>query len=416
MSRRRRRPRVSVRPTQGRRSDEWLPDTHRAASRAWECRQVMLRSRIHGLSELLELDAELQRNLTALLEARARGICVPQARDWTLEPGKVFVEAVCAGMRGRDTIEAVVSEARSPSVQTALMAAMAWLPLRRVAPCVKDWHGYQNGRWRALALAAQVAHRSDPGLLVDRGLADSDLSVRILAARACGVFRRRDLTAALFASVAMDPNSASMRFASEASLLSLGEPEAPQRLLGQAARGGPHAELCAELALRRMPVGDALTRLDILSRHPGTDRCVVLGAAATGSSRAIPLLLEAMHDPELSALAAYGLSTITGLELEEIGLRVGFSRSEADPELPFPDVMGVDRWWRRHRYGFEGDQRWCFGRERSPETLCDVLRAECQHQRLLAAYDLHRAFPCGLFETTAPARRQRRALARLYPT
>ena len=376
---------------------------------------MLVRSRVYTLSHLMEFDHELQRNLTVLLEARARSVRVPTSRGWTEDPGEVFVEAVCAGMCGRDAIEAVVSEARSPSVQDALTAALAWLPFRRIASCLRDWHCYENPRWRALALAAQVAHRHELGLVIDRGLVDGDLSVRVHAATACRVFGRRDLVPGLSAGVAMDPSQATMRFASDVALLALGEAEARDRLLALAAEGTPNAELATELALRNTPVDEAMTRLALLARQPGTGRCVVLGAATTGAGRAVPILLEAMHDPRLAALAAYGLSTITGLELAEVGLQVE-PGSDADPELPYPDVDGVHAWWNRHRYGFGGDQRWCFGQSRTLNVLRDVLTAECQHQRRLAAHDIHLCGASGLFDTEAPAWRQRRALAAMDNT
>lgn len=307
-------------------------------------------------------------------------------------------------------METVVANHPHHVHEAALISALGWLQPRVVYPIVQDWLGYDGPRWRALALAAHVAHRLDPRTAIDRGLLDGDPRVQLQAVRACGVFGRRSLVPTLRG--LHDVATAPLRFAVARSLLQLHQRDAPDLLWECALEGGERAETAAELALREMSRGEARRRLDVAVRRPSLARVALVGAAATGDPAFAELLLDAVEDVELGGIAASGLHAMFGLEQESRGVAIAGGRDwGTDP--PVPDAEHVRGRWTRVRDRFDTGQRWLLGRPRGPEAMRCALRCAPQRLRALVAHDLHRwrggqSVP---FEVDAPEWRQIRRLA-----
>ncbi len=376
----------------------------------WRERGTVVRSRVHDLVDLVALDGEMRAHLDGMEAAGEAGWELAEQRVTWWEPANVYVKLMMAGLRGdRDRLEQAVSMyLHEDSLWSALVSALGWLPAPDVAPLIDDWMEYHGARWRALALALCVAHRRDPQRAVDRGLLDDDEVVQRQGVRACGVFGCRALAGTLRA-LAIDVPT--LRFFVARALGALGEPDAADLLWDHALTGDDHEEEASALAMRQVSVHCALSWLESANHEPTLRRVVLVGTAATGSPVCVPRLLDALEDPDVAALAGFGLQVITGLDLHAADL-TSTPRSDRDPELAYPDAEGVRRWWYTHRRRFEPRARYLLGRPVDAGALHYGLLRGPQVIRLGAAYELHRLRndyhrP---FEVDAPGWRQQRWL------
>src|SRR5690606_11822073 len=218
----------------------------------------------------------------------------------------------------RSRIEKVVASCDRPEQFPGLVSALGWLPFEVARPLLDDWTEYDGPRWRALALAGYVAHRHDPRRVVDKGLIHGDVDLRHQAVRAAGFLNRREL-APVLASMSAD-QAPGARFIVARALHQLRSPGAAEALFSCARQRGARGELAAELAVRRMPPGFAVSWIEWLASRPGAERQVVAAAAASGLPEAMRWLLPAMDDPETALLAGQGFAALTGVDLEEADL------------------------------------------------------------------------------------------------
>lgn len=89
---------------------------------------------------------------------------------------------------------------------------------------------------------------------------------------------------------------------------------------------------------------------------------------------------------------------------------------EMDPDegLPWPDVAKVEEWWHANSHRFQKGQRYFMGQPVTREHCIHVLKTGYQRQRILAAHYLCLLNPgTPLFNTSAPAWRQQRLLAKM---
>jgi uncharacterized protein (TIGR02270 family) len=89
---------------------------------------------------------------------------------------------------------------------------------------------------------------------------------------------------------------------------------------------------------------------------------------------------------------------------------------EMDPDdgLPWPDVDKVKKWWADNASRFQKGTRYFMGAPVARERCLDVLKNGYQRQRILAAHYLCLLEPgTPLFNTSAPAWRQQRLLAKM---
>ncbi|MEX1361524.1 MAG: hypothetical protein AB1Z98_00235 [Nannocystaceae bacterium] len=378
----------------------------------WCDRCSVVRSRTHDLVDLIRLDAKLRSHLDGLEAAGTVGWELALEAALWREPGNAFVLLAVAGLRGdRDQLESTVARfVYEDRLWPALVSALAWLPSPLVAPMIDDWLEYDGPRWRALGLASSVARRRDPRGAVGRGLLDHSLDVVRHAVRACEVFGCRTMIPTLRALV----DRAGLELVVTRALTVLGDLDGPARLWAFARRGLEHAEDAAELAMRYVSVATASPWLHHAAGDPALRRVVLVGAAATGSPACVRWLLDAVHDPEVAALAGFGLYAMLGLDLDASGLALE-PESSNDLELPYPDGEGVEQWWQQHAKRFDHGRRYLLGRPLDTGVLREALLRAPQRLRWLAAHDLHRlrirhSVP---FEVDAPGWRQQRWLGGL---
>jgi len=87
---------------------------------------------------------------------------------------------------------------------------------------------------------------------------------------------------------------------------------------------------------------------------------------------------------------------------------------DEDDGLPWPDAAKIERWWAANGGRFQKGMRHFMGAPVTRERCMDVLKKGCQRQRIMAAQYLCLLEPGTLlFNTSAPAWRQQRLLAKM---
>jgi uncharacterized protein (TIGR02270 family) len=163
----------------------------------------------------------------------------------------------------------------------------------------------------------------------------------------------------------------------------------------------------------------------------GEERALVIqGCGLVGDPKVIPWLLERMRDPRWGRGAGEAFSLITGVDLAAMRLdgdrpsdfEPGPSDDPEDPNvdldadegLPWPDVAKLESWWTQNADRFRPGVRHFMGKLVTREHCVDILRRGYQRQRVLAAQYLCLLEPgTPLFNTSAPAWRQQRLLAKM---
>lgn len=388
------------------------------ASALWDRRSRVVGSRVHDLASLVDLDDELRAHLTGLVFAGEAGWRITDDACGGREPGDAFVGLVVAARVGdRERIEQVVGQCDRPEHFPGLVSAMGWVPFEIATPLLDDWSEYDGPRWRALALAGYVAHRHDPGRIVDNGLLHPDLDVRRQAIRACGFLGRRELAPVLLSM--LEDRDAENYFITGRALFQLRQPRGVEALIQCARGGGEAGERAAALIARQRAPDDVLEEIARLSSVSGAERCAVEAAGSSGLLDAMGSLIASMDDPTTARLAGYGFSMLTGVDLEQAELEDDSREAEASERwsgmeegLPWPNRRRVESWWGRHRRSFDTACRWRQGRPQSVRVIRHLLLIGSQHERGLVAQDLllmHREHVVP-FEVAAPAWRQCRWL------
>ena len=130
-------------------------------------------------------------------------------------------------------------------------------------------------------------------------------------------------------------------------------------------------------------------------------------------------------------LAGEAFSLITGVDLGAAAisngsrLRTSSPGPNDDPDdpnvdmdpdegLPWPDSRKIEKWWAANSGRFQPGTRYFMGAPVTREHCIDVLKNGYQRQRILAAHYLCLLEPgTPLFNTSAPAWRQQRLLAKM---
>jgi uncharacterized protein (TIGR02270 family) len=193
---------------------------------------------------------------------------------------------------------------------------------------------------------------------------------------------------------------------------------------------GPRQRQTLQLALQVTDMARGHELLKQLTDVPEAERLRIMGAGFIGSSRYVAWLIEQMVDPTLARVAAEAFVNITGADfnLDQLeamppeGFEDGPTEDPADenvevPEdvaLPWPDVPRVKSWWERNGSRFNASERYFLGLPMTTASCTGILTNGFQRQRIAAAQLLCLLNPgTPLFNTSAPAWRQQRLLAKM---
>ena len=248
------------------------------------------------------------------------------------------------------------------------------------------------------------------------------------AIRAAGELGQQDLLSPCMA--ALRDDDPECRFWAGWSSVLLGDRGAALDLLATTATtSGPNRARAFDLSLQARGVVKGHRLLQDLATEPEQRRWVIRGSGVVGDATYIPWLIRQMAEPMLARVAGQAFAMIAGLDLSR-----GFDEKPEDFESG-PDRRsrrserrhGSGRWpavagsCRRSKNGgrptaaaSQPGTRYFMGAPVTREHCIDVLKNGYQRQRILAAHYLCLLEPgTPLFNTSAPAWRQQRLLAKM---
>jgi uncharacterized protein (TIGR02270 family) len=167
-----------------------------------------------------------------------------------------------------------------------------------------------------------------------------------------------------------------------------------------------------------------------LAEDPRQRRWLFQGSGIAGDPTYVPWLVKHMRDNHTARLAGEAFSLITGADVWALHLDGPRPKefesgpnddpddpdvaADADDDLPWPDADLVEKWWAANAGRFKNGTRYFMGAPVTREHAIKVLENGYQRQRILAAHYLCLLEPgTPLFNTSAPAWRQQRLLAKM---
>jgi uncharacterized protein (TIGR02270 family) len=384
------------------------------------------------LGRLADFDERLAAHLDGLSVAGRRAWPFCEAALETGAAGAYFTLMVRAvEEKDAERIDRCFALAEAvPKARAGLISALGWLPRQQLQGMVVSLLAAREPLKRLAAVAACAMHRIDPGLVSSRRLHDSDPIVRARGLRTAGEIgcdeARSDVAHAI------DDADAECRFwaAWSCALLGVDASGALDVLMDVGLRDGPHRARAFRLALQTMEVPKAHSWLREIATDSDKTRRLIEGSGISGDPAYVSWLIGHMANPATARLAAESFTLITGADLD--ALRLEGKRPEdvasvpndnpddpsvdtdLDDGLPWPDARKIDQWWKVNESRFRKGTRYFMGSPVTRERCVEVLKNGYQRQRVLAAHYLCLLEPgTPLFNTSAPAWRQQRWLAKM---
>ena len=396
----------------------------------WTTRQRLRLAHDVGLRELARFDERILAHQDGCVVAGDEGLRILNAQLESVSPGHLFAAGVvgldcnhCETMTRCLRLAEVALDARR-----GMTSALGWVSSDRLRGVVRDMLSAPSAILRAVGLAACRLHGVRPGAPLIDGLTDSNSDVRAEAFRAAGAQGEVDLAASLAAVV---DDNADCQFWSVWSAVLLGDRRRGLNTLTEIAIApGDNRRRAFVLAWQAMRIGTAHEILRDLASDPMQKRWIIEGAGLVGDPRYVPWLLTLMADDSVARLAAEAFSLITGADLALLNLerqqpeefQAGPSDDpddpvvamDADEGLPWPDQAKVHAWWTANQARFQSGVRYFMGAPLARACCIEVLKTGGQRQRRLAAQYCCLLEPgTAAFNTSAPAWRQQRLLARM---
>lgn len=395
----------------------------------WSLRSHRLAAPDGTLREYGLLDARLRAHLRAL---RLADDPVPPSSDLDAAPEEVFARLSCAlWAPDVDVVAAhalVAEAAHSPASWQAAAEALGFASPRALVGLVQAMLADASPAVRGVALRACMAHGADPGPALAVAMGSDDWRLRGTALRAAGELAATGLASICVAALG-DPEPVCRYWAARSAVL-LGERhQAPRTLLELTERSDPIGAQALHLLLCLQPPDAAAALMHAMRGAAGDARRWIEAAGWAGDPVFLPRLIDAMQEPRLARAAGAAFSMITGVPLDGAGLAApapagGGTGPDDDPAhedvapdpddgLDWPDAGKVVAWWARNASRLQPGRRYFMGDLPTPVRCLDVLETGFQRQRVAAAQHLSLLRPhIPLFNTAAPAWRQRRQLER----
>lgn len=397
----------------------------------WNTRRTLVSAGHVALRHLARGDERIAAHQDGCVVAGQYGS--QKLREQLADPGpaQLFAAAVVAldaqDRTAFDHCLAVVEEI--PESASGAASALGWITSERLAGVAKDMLNAKSPTRRRLGFAACRLHGADPGTVLAAGLRDPDVGVRAEALRTAGALGHRDEVEALLHFPATAEFE--VQFCTAWAGVLLGDRrDCIEALTNLALGSNAHRMKAMELALRVIEMPKAHALLERIARSPKDMRHLIRGAGIAGDPHYVPWLLKQMEDIKLARIAGEFFATITGLDLAYLDLDRKPPQDfewdpsddpsdpsvEMDPDegLPWPDPAKCGAWWNVNKYRFQEGVRYFMGEPVNIENCKRVLREGYQRQRIAGALYLSLLQPgTPLFNTSAPAWRQQRWLAKM---
>jgi uncharacterized protein (TIGR02270 family) len=383
------------------------------------------------LLHLGRLDERLAAHLDGVSVAGDFGARLADAALESPGTGEVFVATVGAIQAGNpaglDRLFSLVEAV--PDAQKGLTSAFGWVSAETLKGTASALLHHAVPFRKCVGIAACAMHRVDPGAVLNAAISSPDAPLRARALRCAGEVDRRELLPACVEHL-RDEDPACAFWAAWSAVLLGDRGQALESLRSLCMSSGPHQERGLRLVLKTLSVQDAHSLLKALAPHPGNQRTLIHGAGIAGDPSYVPWLIKQMADDKLTRLAGESFSFITGLDLAYLdlerkppeGVELGPTDNpededvgmDLDDSLPWPDPAKIQKWWDANQSHFHPGVRYFMGEPPSWEHCLDVLKNGYQRQRIAAAeYRCLLRPGTPLFNTSAPAWRQKRWLAKM---
>ena len=408
----------------------YIIDQHaEEAAFLWLLRHNAVYAPHYNLNDLAKLDNRVEAHIDGL---RIAGDYGWEACCNDLEfkgTGEVFAAGFLA-LEGSDVdrinkVYEVVEEI--PDTFTGLVSAFGWVEPHYLQGKVSGLLVSKNPLWRRVGIAACAIHRVDPGKHLDQAILDSDTQLKIRAMRAAAELGRVDLKQGLLEQV--NDIDEAVGFWAAWSAVMLGARGNPLTLLQtKIIEGSEFSVQAMSAAFRVLDLNTVKEQMKGLVQNEERFRDAIIGAGISGDPSYIPWLIKQMETPKLAKIAGESYSFITGVDIAYEDLDGDLPKDfaagptenpededvamDADEDLPCPDPMLIEQWWKQRQNNFTPGVRYLLGNLVNENQCQTVLRAGKQRQRQAAALELTLMQPARpLFETRAIGKRQQQWLS-----
>lgn len=394
----------------------------------WLLRRNAIYAPHYNLKDLAKLDNRVEAHIDGL---RIAGDYGWEACCNNLEfkgAGEVFAAGFLA-LEGNDSdriykVYQVVEE--TPETLPGLVSAFGWVEPHHLQGKVSGLLVSGNPFWRRAGISACAIHRVDPGKYLDQAVLDSDRQLQIRAMRAAAELGRVDLKQSLLDQVGnLEPTTGF--WAAWSAVLLGARGNALSLLQAKIIEGSELSVKAMSVAFRVLNRVAVKELLKGLVQQEDRLRDAIIGAGISGDPSYIPWLIKQMEVPKLAKIAGESFTYITGVDIayEDLDgeMPKGFAPGptenpedenvamDADEDLPYPDPLLIDRWWKQRQQNFTPEFRYLLGNPINEQHCQSILRTGKQRQRQAAALELSLMQPTRpLFETRAMGKRQQQWL------
>jgi uncharacterized protein (TIGR02270 family) len=397
----------------------------------WSTRRTLATSGQLSLTQLARFDRRIAAHEDGCVVAGDAGIAklVEELQD--ANAARLFAVGVVAlQSKRRETIDRCVRIAEAlPDQVAGLTSALGWVERPQLAGVGSDLLNAAQAFRRSIGLAACRVHGVDPGAVLFANLTDPDSRAQSEALRTAGVLGNPERASSCLDALASE-DSLVRYWAAWASVL-LGDRKRGLNALTRFAENPSFDRAKGfRLALQAMSTSVAHEILTNLAGAPERLLWLIRGIGIVGEPSYVPWLIGHMSDEKTARLSGEAFSLVTGADLALLDLeRKPPANFESGPNddpndanvamddddgLPWPDPEKIEAWWAANGSRFQKGTRYFIGAPVTRAHCIDVLKTGYQRQRILAAHYLCLLEPdTPLFNTSAPAWRQERLLAKM---